>query len=113
MQQTQTPNHRWGLKLESTPEPVGSTLLFESEACRVWLLALLPGQSSNWHEHLCDYVYIVIRAGAVYTENEDGTKDHQYDNLGDSRYHQKCRRHRLVNAGETRYENIIVELKKT
>lgn len=97
---------------ENAERIVGTTLLFENETCRVWHLDLTAGQASNWHTHLCPYVFVVTRSGTVSTEYEDGSSEHQDDSRGTSKLHDSGRRHRLLNMSGGRYENIIVELKE-
>lgn len=98
---------------DKTQGAVGKVLLFESNSCRVWQLDLEPEQATSWHEHSCDYVYVVTRAGSACTELLNGARECQDDQVGDSRYRTPDGGHRLVNIGSTTYENIIVELKET
>ncbi len=44
---------------------VGTRLLYEDDATRVWLLDLAPGEATDWHEHECDYAFVVTRPGSV------------------------------------------------
>jgi hypothetical protein len=90
---------------------IGTQLLFEDDIVRVWLLDLAPGEATEWHEHDCDYVFVVTKPGAVRCEYVDGTVEAQDDRLGAVVHRRRDTGHRLVNTGEDRYQNIVVELK--
>jgi beta-alanine degradation protein BauB len=91
---------------------IGTQLLFENESCRVWHLVLEQGEKSPWHRHQCDYVYVVTKDTTVYTEYENGEREVQNETpIGTAVHHLAGNLHRLVNASDSRYENIIVELK--
>jgi hypothetical protein len=90
---------------------VGTRLLCEDDAIRVWLLELDPGESTEWHEHDCDYVFVVTRPGPVDCEYVDGSVERQDDQLGSTCYRLRDMGHRLVNRGEARYQNVVIELK--
>jgi hypothetical protein len=94
-------------------EAIGTTLLFENDTCRVWLLVLEPGQASDWHTHQLPYVYVATRSGSAATEFADGTVEPGDDYPGFARYMAPDAGHRLVNTGPGRYENVIIELKET
>ena len=94
-------------------DSVGTELLFENDLIRVWLLDLAPYQTTEWHEHSCDYVFIVTQAGPVRCEYVDGSTEYQDDEAGAVSYRKRDLGHRLVNSGGGRYQNIVVELKET
>jgi hypothetical protein len=94
---------------------VGTRLLFENDAVRVWDLQLAPGESTGLHAHECDYFYVVIGDGVLQRVDADGTRG-QPKPMKDGEVH--FRRvdeqaiHEAVNAGNTPWRNIVVELKK-
>jgi quercetin dioxygenase-like cupin family protein len=91
---------------------VGTTKLFEDDRVRVWVLDLEPGQATEWHEHDCDYVFVVTMPGCVETQYVDGATEAQIgDPVGQAQYRVRDKPHRLVNTGETHYQNIVIELK--
>ncbi|MBE1486306.1 cupin domain-containing protein [Plantactinospora soyae] len=95
--------------MDPANDQVGTEVVFEDENLRVWILDLPPQASSPWHTHRAPYRYVVTRAGPVATEYQDGRLEYQDDKVGDS-----CRRsdnepHRLVNLGDSVYQNVIVE----
>jgi quercetin dioxygenase-like cupin family protein len=92
---------------------VGTRLLYEDDITRVWLLDLAPGEATEWHEHDCDYIFVVTRAGPVRCEYVNGSVEHQAGETGTAAYRSRDLGHRLVNTGDGRYQNIVVELKQT
>lgn len=93
-------------------EPIGTTLIFENDVCRVWHLELAPGAASSWHTHGCPYSYVVTRPGPVHTEYQNGEVEHQNDPRGTTVHRSGGDLHRLVSNSPELYENIIVELKE-
>jgi len=96
-----------------TDDAVGTRLLYESRETRVWLLELQPGEATDWHQHSCDYTYVVVQPGRHRTEYEDSALSEKEDAVGDATYVRRDQRHRLVNTGGTPYVNVVVELLTT
>jgi hypothetical protein len=90
---------------------IGTRLLYEDDVSRVWLLQLDPGEATDWHEHSCDYAFVVTSPGPARCEYVDGTVEDQQGKLGDVEYRSADLGHRLVNVGTSRYQNVVVELK--
>jgi beta-alanine degradation protein BauB len=90
---------------------VGTQFLFENEQVRVWHLVLEPRESSSWHLHTLDYLYVVIESGRVRAEYQDGTFQEQQDEPGQVVMCKAGPIHRLVNLGDSRYVNVVIELK--
>ena len=90
---------------------IGTEFKYETELVRVCDLLLEPGQSSDWHRHEENYVFIVTRSGTLTTEYEDGTCSTNKLELGEVVQGQKGSLHRVTNAGSETYSNSIVELK--
>lgn len=94
-----------------SPE-VGTQVLFEDDRVKVWLLELAPGQATSWHEHSCDYVFVITRPGTARCEYVDGSVEEQIgDPRGSTQYRTRDVPHRLINTGDNLYQNIVVELK--
>lgn len=91
---------------------VGTKFLFENEYVKVWDLTLASGEATDWHEHLMDYMFVVIKNGRVRTEYIDGTYENQDDEVGHVEMRRRDKPHRLVNSGDKVYMNIVLELKK-
>ena len=94
---------------------VGTQLLFENDAVRVWDLRLAPGEGTGMHRHELDYFYVVIGDGVLQRVDPDGTR-HQPKAMKDGEVHFRQVSteaiHEAVNAGESEWRNIVVELKK-
>lgn len=94
--------------------PIGTRLLYEDEAVRVWRIELEPGADAPWHTHVLDYTTVVIEGGIVERPNDDGSVDRFELKPGDiMRGRQGTIRHMVRNVGPTRFANIIVEQKGT
>lgn len=93
---------------------IGTKLLFEDDAVRVWELKLLPGEATQWHQHTYPHRFIVtsVVPGIVHTEYIDGTVEIQAgDTLGATDFRLPGMPERLVNVGKTMYQNIVIEFK--
>jgi quercetin dioxygenase-like cupin family protein len=93
-----------------TDDAVGTEQLHESSTTRVWLLALEPGEATDWHQHTCDYVYVVVQPARNRTEYEDGSSSEKEEAVGDAFLTRRGQRHRLVNVGTNPYMVVVVEL---
>lgn len=99
---------------------IGDRLLFENDRVRVWELTLEPGEESHVHEHVHDYVMICIEGDKVAGKAVPG-QGQPYGPAGDFIDIPTSPGHTLyveggvvetaVNTGDTRYRNILVELK--
>lgn len=94
---------------------VGTRLLFENDAVRVWDLRLGPGESTPQHCHELDYLYVVIGDGKIQRVDPDGTANPPKE-MADGEVHfrkvEDQSVHAARNAGESVWRNIVVELKK-
>ncbi|MBT3606278.1 MAG: hypothetical protein HOE48_08860 [Candidatus Latescibacteria bacterium] len=96
-------------------DQIGSKLLFENDQVRVWDLTLAPGESTGMHRHENDYLYVVIGDGNLQGVSADGTKGEPRPMQdGEVRWNNVEGEaiHAAINAGDTPWRNIIVELKK-
>jgi quercetin dioxygenase-like cupin family protein len=95
-------------------EPLGdiaTTVLFENERVKIWNLIVEPGEASAWHLHSRDYVTVVVEGGGLTVEYEDGDPEPGPSSTGNWRYHDDHRVHRVINHTDTRYKNVLIELK--
>ena len=94
---------------------VGTRLLFENERVRVWDLRLEPGESTGLHRHTDDYLYVVIGGGELQGIDADGNRK-PLRNMCDGdvvfRTIDGEDVHEAVNAGDSPWRNIVVELKE-
>ncbi len=94
-------------------DKVADQIIYEDEYCRVWTLALDPGQATDWHKHELEYVYVVTSASQACTEYKDKEMEQQNDRVGATSMRMPDSGHRLKNVGTKPYRNIIVELKQS
>ena len=95
-------------------EPLGdiaSVVQFENERVKIWNLIVEPGEASSWHLHERDYVTIVVEGGGLTLEFENGATEKTPSQLGTWRYHGEHRVHRVINNTNSRYKNVLIELK--
>ncbi|MFQ6029076.1 MAG: cupin domain-containing protein [Dehalococcoidia bacterium] len=90
---------------------VGSYVLFENEHVRVWQNDLEPGQSSDWHLHTSNYLFVATEHGNLKVEFDDGTSQTTELQVGQVVMGEKDSIHQLSNVGEKRYSSVIIELK--
>ena len=93
---------------------IGTKLLFENDRVRVWDLRLAPGQSTGLHRHTSDYLYVVIGDGKLQARSgDDEPRPAMEMKDGEVRFREIDGEdvHEAINAGDTPWRNIIVELK--
>ena len=90
---------------------VGTRVLLENDQVRIWELELAPGQSSDWHHHVLDYITVALTESKMRRELEDGTGDETNSTVGVVRYAEKHQPHVVTNIGTAQHRNILVELK--
>jgi predicted metal-dependent enzyme (double-stranded beta helix superfamily) len=95
-------------------EHVGTHLLFEDDEVRIWSIVLEPGQSAKMHTHRLDYAVVTVQPGRNRRGNGDGSVDIMENQRGAVRFDRvgAGQQHDLTNVGQTRYRNVIVELKQ-
>jgi quercetin dioxygenase-like cupin family protein len=94
--------------------PIGTALVYEDAAVRIWRIDLPPGAEAPWHTHVLDYTTVVTDGGTVERENDDGSVDRFELKPGDlMRGKDGTVRHMVRNVGTTTFGNVIVELKGT
>lgn len=93
---------------------IGTELLFENEAVRVWSMELAPGEESPYHVHKLDYVYVYVTPSRLAFMPEPGQIQHvrdyrdgyvRFTAVGDGI------RHQISNVGTSVHRQILVELK--
>jgi hypothetical protein len=91
---------------------VGTEILFENDRVRVWEMVLAPGESSELHRHVHDYLFVYVTptllesrgpATAPY-ERSFGDGFAQYNVVGTDGL-----THQVRNVGDTPHRQIIVE----
>jgi hypothetical protein len=96
---------------------VGTRVLLESDEIRVWEMVLEPGESSGLHRHLHDYVFVYTTDDNVLEVRVPGESPApvrteagytSYTRVGDASASRLT--HELVNVGDRRHRQILVEL---
>ncbi len=90
---------------------IATEVLFENDRVKIWNLIVEPGEASDWHLHGRDYVTVVVESGTLDAEYGDGTSRESTNFVGDFTYHDSHQIHRVVNNSNTRYKNVLIELK--
>jgi hypothetical protein len=94
-------------------DQVATSVIFENGRIRVWEMSLIPGQASDWHTHMHDYVFVNLAPARISLKVSDrepvsrGLDEGfvQYVSVGAEGEVQ----HRLVNAGDTPLRQVLVE----
>ncbi|MDA0769017.1 MAG: cupin domain-containing protein [Chloroflexi bacterium] len=90
---------------------VGSYVLFENEVVKVWQNDLQPGQSSDWHQHENNYLFVATVHGELTVEHNNGEKQDTIMKPGSVVMGEKESIHQLSNRGDTPYSSVIIEIK--
>lgn len=95
-------------------DQIATSVLFENSRVRVWEMILAPGQASDWHTHLHDYVFVNLAPAKTSLKLADrdpvsrGLDEGfvQYVAVGTEGEAQ----HQLINAGDTPLRQVLIEL---
>jgi quercetin dioxygenase-like cupin family protein len=94
--------------------PIGTELVFEDDAVRVWRIDLEPGAEAPLHTHYLDYTTVVLEGDMVERPNADGSVDRIPVRPGQlMRWYDGPVKHSLRNVGTKTFRNVIVEIKNT
>jgi hypothetical protein len=93
---------------------VGSKLLLENDAVRIWAISLAPGDRLPFHRHRTSYFYRSHAAGLVRVRFPDGTAATYPTEPDEVHFHEigdgEVVVHDLENAGDTTISFTTVEL---
>lgn len=92
---------------------IGDEVIFENDAVRVWKLHLPPGGIQAWHQHDLPYLVVPLTAGDNEMRFADGRVRSTTEKPGDAMWREPGMPHELENKGNSAYENILIEIKKT
>ena len=102
------------LQSGATNYRVGTRLLLENEAVRVWDIALAPGERLPFHRHRTSYFYRSHAAGLVRVRLPDGAETVYPTAADEVHFHEigpdDLVVHDLENAGDTPISFTTVEL---
>lgn len=90
---------------------VGTRLLLENDRVRIWEMSLAPGESSDLHHHATDYVLCILEGTSIDADSPDGTTLRGRVKPGAVFYVKRGGTERAVNRGDTRFREVIIELK--
>ncbi len=93
---------------------IGTELLFENDRLRVWDMTLAPGEASEVHKHVQDYLFVYATPGNNLEVREEGREPWrrsfedgyvQYTVVGKD----GLVPHQLANVGEATHRQLLVE----
>lgn len=90
---------------------VGSYVLFENDVVKVWQNDLQPGESSDWHQHENNYLFVATVPGDLTVEHNGGEKQDTSLAAGQVVMGEKDSVHQLSNRGDVPYSSVIIEIK--
>ena len=90
---------------------VGSSVLFENDRVRVWQNNLEPGESSDWHLHTTNYLFVATQRGDLKVDFDDGSSQTFELQVGQVVMGERDSIHQLSNFGDKHYTSVIIELK--
>jgi quercetin dioxygenase-like cupin family protein len=90
---------------------VGTRLLFENARVKVWEMVLEPGASSELHEHTMDYCLCIVEGSSIDADPLEGESFRVPVKPGQVFFVGRGGVERAVNRSDTRFREIIVELK--
>ena len=91
---------------------VGSYVLLENDHVRVWQNDLEPGESSDWHLHTTNYLFVATKHGNLKVEFNDNSSQVMEMEVGQVVMGDKGSVHQLTNVGQAQYTSVIIELKQ-
>lgn len=94
---------------------VGQRLVSETEAVRVWMIDLVPGERVSFHRHVLDYFWTATSAGRSRSVYANGDVAETVYRKGDTRHYSfgpgEFMLHDLENSGDDRLSFVTTELK--
>ena len=90
---------------------VGTRVLLENERVKIWEMLLEPGDSSDLHQHTMDYVLCILEGTGIDADRPNGETFKGRVQPGQVFYIKRGGIERAVNRSDTRFREIIIELK--
>ncbi|MEM1298333.1 MAG: DUF1330 domain-containing protein [Pseudomonadota bacterium] len=95
---------------------IGTDLVFENEAVRVWRMTLAPGEKMPVHRHVLTYFWTAVTPGRFLQRTYDGTTYESNYEAGLTHFYDvgqgEFALHNLENVGDTTMIFVAVELKQ-
>lgn len=93
--------------------PIGTEIVFENDAVRVWRVDLAPGERQPWHKHYLPYVIVPLADARCEMRFADGVVREIIDAPGAVKWRgDPGPVHELYNVGTTDSRTILVEIKE-
>lgn len=103
------------LAASSSNGRVGTVLVSETDAVRVWHLVLQPGERIGFHRHVLDYFWTVLCDGRARSHYDDGSVREVAYQTGNTRHFAfgagEHMTHDLENTGSGPLSFVTVEFK--
>lgn len=103
---------------------IATTKLMENDKVVVWEMLLEPGESTGMHTHEHSYIIQALEGAKLEATDENGENRSEFEIPADATYWVEVRdgvaildgvsipaRHDAKNIGDTRYREILVEIK--
>ena len=94
---------------------VGHVLVSETDAVRVWIISLKPGERIAYHCHVLNYFWTATAEGTTRSHFSDGKSAESSVKIGDTRHYRFAEGERMIhdleNIGTTPVSYVTVELK--
>ena len=90
---------------------VGTKVIFEDDEVKVWNLIIDPGEACGLHTHHHNYFYYVVEGTTLEISRADGTVDTVTMGPGEVVSGKEGSTHDAKNIGNTRFRNVLVEIK--
>lgn len=93
---------------------IGSELLFENEAVRVWVMDLEPGQAAPEHRHELDYLFVYTTPSRIklVQDGEDQGVEEFDDGFARFVRVDEPLQHHIENISDQPHRQVLVELKR-
>jgi beta-alanine degradation protein BauB len=96
---------------EETLGDVANRFLFENDRVRVWEMRLEPGEGSALHHHELPYLLCILEGTSIDADYANRETEHAPVKPGHVYYQERGTTERAVNRGDTRFREILIELK--
>ncbi len=90
---------------------VGTKVIFEDDEIKVWNLIIDPGETSGLHTHNHNYFYYVVEGTTLEIHRENGMVNTVTMRSGEVVSGTEGSTHNAKNIGDTRFRNVLVEVK--
>ena len=93
---------------------IGTELVLETDAMRIWHLRLQPGETAPPHRHDRPYFWTIVTGGTALSRSDNGEEVAVTYRAGDTKHfpdltHDNGFVHDLTNVGETELVFVTVE----